>query len=437
MPVSKAEQDGEAARRAVAGVDPAENARAVNDILEDGPRGDPGSPTPRQDPASPVAPDRARSTPILDQRRADIVARFRTHREEQREEQRDDVSDFEQSGVPADVALEQVIVEPAPPLQPDLPEPPASPAPPPRLKLKVHGEERELSLDEVIAEAQKSLAAGNILDQAKQLKAEMQELVRGVKQNPPQPGHHAEPQNPAEPVPPAGEKSPDQDDQLTKLIETIQFGSDPTEARNLLQHTIADMVTKAVPTVVDQRIQTDRLKDEGARTAKVLQDFKNDHPELASDPLANAALEYKAFEVQRDDLVALGIDLAQLPTAIPGHATPADIAMAHRWYRSQGYALKQPQAILEEARDAVVSWKGEKKPAAEPAPQAGNAERVVEIIVDPARQARRAAIQQQPTRSGTAPPPQAATAPTARTDPSSIVARMAATRAAPRNKVLG
>jgi len=426
MALSKADQEAESARRAAGDINPSDNVAAL-DVIDDGVRGDPGvirTDTPPADRSQPPEP------PKFISKRDDIIARFRQDRATQVDAD-GDPSGFERSGMPV---LED---EPAPPPEP-APAPaaqePAPTAPPAKVKVKVHGEEREISYEELIAKAQIALATENILDQAKQLKAEMQELVKGVKSNPAQPGHQAEQRPPAEQVPQPNDASSDQMDAVTKLIETIQFG-DPAEARDLLQNTIVSEVKRATDHAVEQRLQTDRLKDEGARTAKVIAEFRDAHPELAKDPRATAAIEYSVFELQRDDLIALGVDPAQIQTP-SGVVTPADIAMAHRWYRSEGYNLKNPKQILEEARDGYLAWRGDKSPS--PAAQApGNkAPPVVEIAID--RTQRRAAIPQQPSRSGS--PPSATPAPAqAPQNPeearSSVVQRMAEARGRPRNKV--
>jgi hypothetical protein len=429
MALSKADQEAEAARRASSDINPADNAAAL-DVIDDGARVDPG--VIRTDPPAPPADNsKPPEPPPSVSKREEIIARFRQTRAA--EEVEGNPAGFERSGMPllpGDEPAEPPAAEPEPgaPLAPD--------EPAPRFKVKVHGEERELSLDDIIAEAQKSLAAGNILDQAKALRNEMQELVKGVKTNSPQPGHQAEQRQPAEPAPSTETPSPDQDDRVTKLIETIQFG-DPTEARDLLQNTIAAMVQQAVVPAVKQSEQTNRLKDEGARTAKVVADFQKDHPEIAADARAVAAVEYTVFELQRQDLIDLGVDPAQIQTPDGRPVSPADIAMAHRWYRSEGYNLKAPKQILEEARDKYLEWRGQTKPNPTPAAQTGGKEPpVVEITID--RTQRRAAIPQQPSRSGSPPSANPAPAPQPRDEAdqrSSVVQQMAALRGKPRFKV--
>ena len=181
------------------------------------------------------------------------------------------------------------------------------------------------------------------------------------------------------------------------MIETLQFG-DPAEAGALLQDTIARSSQSIVAQAVEQALQTQRLKDEGARAQKQLVDFEDQHPEFAKDPMARAAIEYRVYELQRDDLTTLGVDPAQIvnpQTQVRG--APADIAMAHRWYRAQGYNVKSPKSLLEEATGSFMEWKGIGKPQTPAAPAEDKAPPRVEVTVD--RSARRAAIPQQPSRS--------------------------------------
>lgn len=397
MPPTHQEQVAEARARADAGIDPAMTAEAVN-VTDDGPRGDPGTnqPAPRVDaapiPQRPLAPAKSE----FDQRRDDIVARFRASRDEAPADEADDIiSDLAASGMQPELEP-----EPGPELaaEPE-PEPAAPPAPPKTFKLKVNGQERELSEEDLIAKAQIALASEGILDEVKALKRQYTELNQGVtRTTPPNPNQVR--QNPAQTTeqqdPIDGDPAPpNQEDRLTKLIEAIQFGADPAETRALLQDTIADMSKDTANTVVTQVLAQQRLKDEGARTAKVLQDFKEKHSDIANDPLADAVIQTKLYQLQVEDLKALGVDPSQLQTP-SGVVTPADVAMAHRWYRSEGFAVRAPQEMLETATADFLAWKGVKPPP-QPADPAAKAAPRVDISVD--RTARRAAIPQQPSRA--------------------------------------
>lgn len=431
------QQEAEGDARAAAGADP--QLAGATEVIDDG---TPGADPAAQPRAPAAAPDGTqRPAPSVrseyDTKRADIVARFRTSRTTEAEEARDEITDFARSGMPPEF-------EPPAPVAVEEPEPAdqapaAAPAAPQTVRVKVRGVETDLPLDEVIAKAQIALAADNYLDEAKGKLNEVNTLLRETRDKGPraaQPDQHqarpnsaqtTETQSPAADGAPADPNTTD--DPLTKLIETLQFG-DPIEARALLQNTIAAEATKAVST----QLQADRLRDEGARSSKVLADFLGQHADIAADPMARAAVEYKVYELQVADLKALGVDPAQIQTATGAPPTPADIAMAHRWYRANGFAVKSPKDMLETATSDFLAWKGVKTPTPEPtADPATRAAPRVDITVD--RTARRQAIPQQPSR--TAMPQQGGNTPAApqARDRSDIVASMAATRGKPRGKV--
>jgi hypothetical protein len=308
---------------------------------------------------------------------------------------------------------------------------------PQTFKVKVNGKEMELSQEDLVKHAQIALASDNILDTAKAKLREINELESSIRTRatrPAQDGHQAAPETqPAEPPQPAP-ADPNQDEQIAKLIEAIQFGDDPAQARELLRNTIASMSAKPdqVRTEVQNALVNERMRDDGARTAKVLDTFRKDHPEFATDPLAQAALERQMYDLQAEDLRALGLDPANLVEGRP--TTPADIASAHKYYRSTGMNVRPPDVLLNEASRAVSEWRGIKAPAtpadpALPEPPRG----APRIVVN--RDARREAIQPQPSRSAVPRAPQQQTAQPR--DRSAIVEQMKANRAGKRGQVLG
>ena len=427
---SKEQQDAEAAGRSKAGIQPGERAEAL-DIADDGVKS--ATPEP-QTPETSAEPAKEPPKFIPNTKRDEIVARFRNQRSRE-VENRDEVDDFVRSGTPEEFKSPVPDLEPeeAPPLQPAQEEPPvqqAEPSAPEKFKVKVHGQERELTKEELIAKAQIALASENILDEVKALKRDLEHRVRSNPvQHPDQPGHHAaangtqpeqlEPQQPPQ----------DQEDEFKQLVEKIQFG-DPTEARDLFEKTIK----KTAASVVSNSLQEQRLADEGARTAQVLKEFEAQHQELANDPMANAAIERKIYDLQIADLKALGVDPARIP-APNGQVTPRIIAEAHRWYRAQGYNVSPPQKLLQTATDEFLAWKGTPRtePSSEAAP-GGKAPPRVEVKLD--REQRRQAIPQQPSRTATPRPTTPAPASAQPRDRSSIVADMVKRRSLPRGRVV-
>lgn len=434
---SKAEQIAESAARAAAGDDPAMNAQAL-DVIDDGARGDPQGEQgvrPARDgeqPAQTTPPVRAK----FDSRREDIVSRFRAHRAEEKAGDTDEISQFARSGMPQEVEDEQDAPQPQQVDQQDdpQPEPQARQAEPPKHKLKVHGVEKEYTLEEIFAKAQIALASDNILDEAKSKAKDLDTLLQDMRNKvarADQPGANQPRQTStqqAEVQPDPAADPANQGDSVNKLIEAMQFG-DPNEASQLLENTISEKVVQGV----NEALMQQRLADEGARTAKVLKDFEGKNPELAKDKKARAAIESEVLDIQIEDIRALGVDLNRLrPDGL--EPTSDDIGAAHRWYRAKGFAVTPPETMLEKATANFLSWKGIKPDNQPAAPQpADKAPPRVDVTVD--RSERRAAIQQQPSRAGVSPRPPAQQPAPVR-DRSSIVQQEIARRNLPRGRIV-
>lgn len=439
----KAAQDTEARARADAGVISGEGADALSVVDDGAPGAEPGA-APRQPTQAEGEPQRTAPptrSPKDDARNA-IVGRFRENRGQT--EEADDISEFARSGMPPEFAENNAaVVDPAPVIDPEPAAPaaaaaepePAAPAAPAKVKVKVRGREFELTQEEILAEAQKSLAGESYLAEGK---AKLDEIDRRLKATPDpasqrgQTQQHPAAANNAETAdaPQPGPQDPQHpEDKLGKLIEAIQFG-DPGDARTLLASTIAEGATAAADVAVNRALENGRLVDEGARTRKVLTDFEEKHADIAKDPKARAVIEADVLEMQGEDLKALGIDLRQLRT--DGQPpTPGDLSEAHKWYRAKGFKVRSPGEMLESGLQNYLEWRGVKTKPADPEPPANNGG--VTVIVD--RAARREAIPQQPGRTAAPRQEQRQTTPPPR-DRSSIVQGEIARRNALRGKAV-
>ncbi len=453
---SKAEQEAEGANReAIAAQQQRQGIRAATpeeiaaagDGVDDTSRSELPPQQRLQDPGDQPAERAAPPTPRVDQKRADIVSRFRQDRTTQVSD-RDEISDFARSGLPQDfahpvpdLAAEEAPVVADPEETPQVATPQAQPPQPKKVKVKVRGQEMEITEDEYHAAAQKALAADNYLDEARSKLDQVDALLRDTRtraQHPGQPSEHPAGQNtvqPGEPEPhqPVEPQQPE-DDPLDKAIEAIQYG-DPAEAKTLLNNTIERRAEQVASKVVTNTLQSQKVADEIGRSKAVLEDFKAQHPELASDPRARAAMEATVYELQIEDLKELGVDPSQIKTQT-GRVTPADIAQAHLWYRVNGYKVRSPAVLLQKAHTDFLEWKGTPNAdggEVDPNPQPPVPPRV-EVRVD--RDQRRQAIPTQPSRSAAPQRPGAPvqTVPQTR-DRSQIVADMQAKRARPRGQV--
>lgn len=451
MPVpSKAEQIQEANAHRPQGMTPEESAAYNNErtmyadaanVIDDVARGPDDGAHQRQAPQQDDQPQRQAPQPRVDDKRNEIVARFRAHRDERNEADRDDISDFARSGMPPEFDhLREV--DDAPPLAPADAAPvqavephiaEEAPKVAPRIKLKVHGEEKEYALDEVIAQAQIALASDNILGKAKTRLQEVDDLLRDTRNKvarPDQNGHQTD-QTRTQPTDNSSQDdgSHTSDDPYDKLIETIQFG-DPTEAKPLLRKTIANEASREVT----QQLQAERMKNEGVRAGKVIAEFSAKYPDLASDESANAVMQSRIYRIQLSDLESIGVTPQSLEASAGRQVTAGDIAEAHKWYRAEGFSLKTPEVMLQESYDHLLKWKG--PGAATPQPQPAETERApprVEVNLN--RDTRRAAIPQSPTRTAVPMQPPQGQPGAQRRDPSLVIQQMQQKRDAPKRGV--
>lgn len=300
---------------------------------------------------------------------------------------------------------------------------------PRRLKLKINGVERELTQDEVIAAAQKTLAGDDYLGKAKETaRALIDEVKQGLQGLRPaattqNQGDVETEQTGAEDTTNAGDEN--HVDPVIGVIEKLQFG-DPAEAAKELKALIAD----AGRTASQQEIIKQRRQMEFTRSMSQLRNFQGANPDLAGDAKTEAAIRAEIFSLQREDLINAGLPEKDLPT------NPEAMANVHLDVRSLGGNVRTVPQILEKAKANFVEWRGGKPPSRE-APgqqqQQQNSEparpvkAAVEVNVD--RTNRRKEITQQPTRT-MSPRPDAR--PEARRDGTSVVQRMQQVRQAPR-----
>jgi hypothetical protein len=420
------------ARETSKAIPPGETAAALGDTFVDADPSTRTAPAPQStDDTPPPVPPPVRGK--YDEKRAEIRARFREHRGEQNDDNTDQISDFVQEGMPPDFVQAEpqdgdTVTEPAP--EPQDGEPPVLPK---TIRLKVHGKEIDLPLDEVVKNAQIALASDNILDKAKSKLGEIDQLYEQVRSRAQQSspgGQQANPngqqtEQPTEPL-----VDPNQDDGK-KFVEAIQFG-DPEEAQRLFNEEVTRRVNQTASKTVAEQLLNQRMRDEGARAMKVLNDFTEKHSDVANDPRARAVIEQETLRLQAEDLVKIGLDPAKIrPDGQP--ATAGDIANAHKFYRAEGFAVRSPADLLETAFTEYQTWRGVKKqPDQDSQQQPIKAAPRVAVSVE--RQERRQQVQPQPSRTGT--PRQIQPAPPPR-DRSQIVNDMKASRALKRGSTLG
>jgi hypothetical protein len=243
-----------------------------------------------------------------------------------------------------------------------------------RRRLKVNGREVELSEEEVIAHAQKSLAAGDVLEQAKSLRAEqlsILEELRAAKANQSQPAQPARVQEEQEPV-----TKPD-DAELDQIIDRIQVG-DAEEAKQALQkygehieRRILDRIGNLDETIAVTMQTVEQANERKRQTLSTLEGFATEYPEFKESKSLQTALAHEAADVMKNHMTELGVrdETLERIKRENGFDDLQTIAYAYRTLREErGYTeLPDHAAILRRSGDALRQRFGYRRP--EPSPQ--------------------------------------------------------------------
>lgn len=253
--------------------------------------------------------------------------------------------------------------EPAEPAEQEPVEEPA--APERKLKLKIRGEEVELTESEVIARAQKNDAADDYLREARDLLAEAKRARR-------------EPQDPA--APPQAETPVEKVDRLARAVEILQSGGDPVEAKALMAEEVAEQATTAAQSVV---ASSDYAKMSARFDNDVTSGFeaaRSEHEALMSDPISsevvfsfNAGLQRtligkflsEADEPTQNAFAQAGITAQGISSYSPQdtHALYKDMAL-------KGYPLPPPSLVVKTAAKTIAEkFPGNTQPAPAPTPE--------------------------------------------------------------------
>jgi hypothetical protein len=271
------------------------------------------------------------------------------------------------------------------------------------VKVKVHGREMFLPENEVIAEAQKSLAAGNLLESAKEVLAgargQMSDQMSDVG------GQRSEGADLTSDI-----RSPTSDPYVA-LAQILQMES-ADAAGSKLKQTIESETARARQEAAREAARQVRLENELAVSQRTLAAFEKAHPDLASDEFARDAVTTQVQREINTDLQAAvkeGI-LKELPK------TQDERNGLHTQLRAFGAPVRSIGDIFAVAGSKYASWRGGAAPLQKSEirsqkpenpssdlrlPTSAQAAPRVELTT--ARQERRAQIVTQPT-AGTVPP---------------------------------
>jgi hypothetical protein len=383
---SKSEQDAEARNRVVRdgagndlGADP--HQTPVNDAVEEAL----GDPAPRQiENDDSDSEPRGRVKPIYmspaDQKRAEFAKRFK----------RDDEGNVPYNGNPNDPEMQYGKFgreqEPEPVEQPE-PEPRhQQQAPEKKFTIRVRGNDIQLTEAELLERASKVEAADSYLDESRDLLEQARAVKRTNAERTGEESHRPEARRSTQDDdldPASATEDGQRPDPLEQAIEEIQFG-DPKEAAGKIRQVIAQVSDESA----DHRQMNRLLQKDALASVNAIKAFKDQHPDL-NDADTERWIENKLYDLQRDEIAKLGVvDADKIPT------DSKTLARWHQFYRVNGANVSDQAKLLTEAKTRLDKWRGvAPKPAAQQ--QRREAPRV-EVNVD--RNARRAAIPNQPSR---------------------------------------
>ena len=304
----------------------------------------------------------------------------------------------------------------APAAEPDAePSVVGEPAPvelPQKRTLKIRGRDVEMTDEEILAAAQKTLAADTYLEDARRLLEEAKTIKaeRTGRDRQPPDGQSSTQDDVSDSGGTADQTQHPAAD-LKSVVEKIQYG-DPDEAARELETIIDQRINKNV----DQTQVTRLFNNDLAKAQKALKDFTEANPEFAKDDRAVALMQTELMDLYAEDLMALGLDKSQLPRDVNTRANWL------RFYKIQGRTTRETSELLNTAKQRVDEWRGV---SAKPTPQALRKE-APRVVVNVDRTERRLAIPNQPSRASM-PRRDAAPAPT-RTPGSDVVAQMRKSR---------
>jgi len=339
-------------------------------------------------PSSDEAPPLQRVT-AFDRGRADIAARFREKRAAQggHTDYHGDYRDLTQTY--GEVASPQMSDDRGRMLDDEGPtsDIPTQSAEPRLIRVKVHGREALLPEADVIAEAQKSLAAGNLLETAK-------EFLQGAKQT-------------ADDGQQRTDQTTDDRGQTTDEAQAAATG-DPS---SVVRPPSSAEIERRVAAARSEAIRAVRIDGELAASQRAVAAFEQTNPDLAGDEFARDAI---TTQIQRE----INADLsAALKSGVLGELPRAQEERngLHTQLRAFGAPVRGIAEIMESAKSKYASWRGDKPSSAHPLPNppplAGEGRVGAEVQggarveLSPDRVQRRAAIPSQPSRASMPPRP--------------------------------
>ncbi len=246
-------------------------------------------------------------------------------------------------------------------------------------ELKIDGEIRRLSRDEVIALAQKNGAVDNRLTEVNSLIDELKAAKSTARQADHDPAPAPADQSDAvEPEPKPDGSKPDQttilgDEELDDIVERITVG-DTDEAKGGVQK-LVEIITKQVTATRPEQPAPDQIADLVSRTIvqqqqkseidTAIDDFTESYSDIVNDPLTAAAGVVATAEEMKADLRKVGMSDEQMATLGDDNSL---ISEAHRRVRAAGHNVRSLSEVLVAGGDKIRERFKLPVPGAEPNP---------------------------------------------------------------------
>lgn len=244
--------------------------------------------------------------------------------------------------------------------------------PPAKRKLKVNGQEIELSVDEIDAHAQKSLAAGDILERAKRDKDEAESLLQQLRDAKATRDTNAPAGDAPQPKP--TEKKADttlSEEALDGIIDRIQVG-DPKDAKAALREYGDGLIEQVMTRIgnLDETIASTvhRVQEVDQRkrdTAEILEDFAKDNADIVKSRPFQAALATQTADTMRAKMAAINMreDTYERLQQERGLTENQAVSYAYDTLLAKGFDLPPIKDVFLESTEALRETFGIKRAA--------------------------------------------------------------------------
>lgn len=275
------------------------------------------------------------------------------------------------------------------------------------IELKVNGRTMRMTEAEIIAEAQKNIAAGDKLELARTLTQELAQARASTTANQ-RDADDPEAQDDAD----AEENQ--LSDEILQLVDDLQTG-DKQEAALALKGLMKALAKPDQTGQADLGSQIDAAlaeREVHQQQQTFLRSWASENQDVVNDPELSFLVVNRVSESLAQDLVNLGYEPSEIQQL--RQASPEELGKFHRKLRNTGFAdrLRDPKQIMNEAATGVRQRFGMPQPTERPTPPPAN------------RRERKEALPTQPRSASVAPNPPAGQQPSGRTKASDVVERM-------------